>query len=145
MVFSSLPPFLQCSPTSFVSAQSNLVKTDQVANSICLSSCSKPISGEPARSRKKGNETFCQLISRLEESALGYSASEADFNLNASRQRIKCDLSSFQGGKIYDSSQESSEADDITCLKEVSGGYRVMWMVKRKIQVVLVQVVLSVD
>lgn len=39
----------------------------------------------------------------------------------------------------------SSEADDTTGLKEVSGGFRVMWMVKDKVQVVLVQVVLGAD
>lgn len=60
-VFSSLPPLLECPQASWVSRQSNLAKADQVANSICLSPCSKPNSGGHARARKKGNETFCQL------------------------------------------------------------------------------------
>lgn len=44
---------------------------------------------------------------------------------------MKCNFSSFQGDKICDSSV-SSEADEITGLKEVSGGFRGMWVLKEK-------------
>lgn len=51
-------------------------------------------------------------------------------------------MSSFWSGKICDSSV-SSEADDITGLKEVRYSFRAVRMVKKKGSSVLVQVVLD--
>lgn len=79
---------------------------------------------------------------REEEPAPSYSTTEADFNFNAPRKRIKWNLSSFWSGKICDSSM-SSEADDITGLKEVRCSFRTVRMVKEEGLSVLVLVVLD--
>lgn len=62
MLFSRLPPLLEYPPTCFVLEQSDLVKSDQVANSICLCPCSKAVLGGHDMSHKKGDEISCQYL-----------------------------------------------------------------------------------
>lgn len=65
------------------------------------------------------------------KSQLHAAQQEADFHFSAPRKRIKCSLSSSRGCKICDN-RVSSEADEITGLKEVSCGFRKIWMLKEK-------------